>query len=115
MSPSPSGCMITQSRMTQSSGYYPAVGVLGGPMVEGHVADWTREAGTQPGENEFESGSAPRLIRATVFLLVPVVRGSLLTELSWGIRENPRITPSVSALAAGSRMLQGSRGFAACS
>lgn len=86
-------------------------------MVEGSMADWARDSGAWPGENEFESGSVPRLIRAAVFSLVPVVRGrgSLLTERSWGVRENPRITPSVSAFAAGSRVPQGSRGFAACS
>lgn len=75
MSASLSGCTVTQSRVTQSSGYYPSVGVLGGLMVEGSMADWTRDAGAWPGENEFESGSVPRLIRAAVFSLVPVVQG----------------------------------------
>ena len=33
-------------------------------MVEGSAADQTREAGAWPEESEFESGSAPRLIRS---------------------------------------------------
>lgn len=62
------------------------------------------------GENEFESGSVPRLIRAAVFTGSGGAgwRGGSSFSLSGPeVSENPRITPSVSASAAGSRVAPG--------
>ena len=84
-------------------------------MVEGSAADPTREAGAWPEESEFESGSAPRLIRAAVFSLVLVVRLVPSHGAVLGSQRESTHNPSVSAFAAGSRVLRGSRGFAACS